>query len=350
MSYKIASKQQELLIFDRLNSSGTPFNLNDQFLYGIKSIIDEKQTLEKIEKYSSVIFLEYKFMVIILAILYGSKFKYASGKFIDESGKQIDVDDSDWKLSNSRPRIHSKKILQEFKNYKYGYLKDTLEKTDNEIEKQINDIKIFLLYHEEENKDGFPRIMMQKIFNSCPEILLELMRKWEFFKGVENKKDVLCFIVKIYVFGMNKTTKSHAYYNIANKIRTFSPSSNEKTLDNLYLHLERERFSNGEILYDISDKFIEGNKLKYIENDISLIYAQRNYIESLFPKEDIYILLEDVNKPFDSDHIFPHKFCSNKNSIFKNYDLTNENRRMLDLSENRSTHDENPIFQLPIKE
>jgi hypothetical protein len=72
----------------------------------------------------------------------------------------------------------------------------------------------------------------------------------------------------------------------------------------------------------------------------------------LFPETDNYILLEDVNKPFDSDHIFPHKFCSTKSGIdaLKPYDQVNSNRRLLDLSENRSTHDDNPVFQLPIEE
>jgi hypothetical protein len=87
-----------------------------------------------------------------------------------------------------------------------------------------------------------------------------------------------------------------------------------------------------------------------------LIYAQRNYIEKLYPKnknnKDIYFLLDDINCPFDSDHIFPHAWVdkfefadTDDDKIIKTtYEWKIANRRMIDFIENRSTGKENPIY------
>lgn len=79
------------------------------------------------------------------------------------------------------------------------------------------------------------------------------------------------------------------------------------------------------------------NKIKWNKN--LLLLAQREYIISEFQEFNDWITLDDTNRPWDWDHIFPHSWAYNRKNIHplvKAYLNTVGNYRALSVAKNRS--------------
>jgi|GEM_PF-1802285 len=114
-------------------------------------------------------------------------------------------------------------------------------------------------------------------------------------------------------------------------------SNTEKALENLRL-------------IDVEEPFLKGfpvensELLKKIIGRINIIrefilIAQRDYITKEFEAFNQYFSIEDMNRPWDWDHIYPNSFVYNKNDIMLIVkELVNSigNLRALSFAENRS--------------
>lgn len=74
-------------------------------------------------------------------------------------------------------------------------------------------------------------------------------------------------------------------------------------------------------------------------NKALLLYAQRNYLNEKFKEFNQIENIQDTNRPWDYDHIYPNSWVYNKESInllVKNWVNTNGNFRALSYDDNRS--------------
>ena len=78
---------------------------------------------------------------------------------------------------------------------------------------------------------------------------------------------------------------------------------------------------------------------KIRSNKSFLIFAQRAYMNAKFKDFNQYEGIEDTNRPWDWDHIYPHSWVYNKegiNKLVKDWLNTNGNFRALSYDDNRS--------------
>lgn len=75
---------------------------------------------------------------------------------------------------------------------------------------------------------------------------------------------------------------------------------------------------------------------RMIENKTMILYAQKNYLNIKFKDYNQFENIEDTNRPWDWDHIYPYSWVYGCNGIIKFWVNRNGNYRVLSYDDNRS--------------
>jgi hypothetical protein len=144
---------------------------------------------------------------------------------------------------------------------------------------------------------------------------------------------------KVLVDVVVKQHKNHKYY--------VDKTNNEITYNQISTLVAKENYWNDEsLIKNLWDDFLG----RIFWNKTMLLYAQRKYINDKFGEYNQFENIEDTNRPWDWDHIYPNSWVYNKNRI---HDLVKAwvnsigNYRALSYDENRSENNhESPMERL----
>ena len=228
---------------------------------------------------------------------------------------------------------------------------------DDEKEEYIDDekkieiiekLERYLVYDRLKNPFGMPFVMFLNILNTKHELsflMFYLIDKFEKDFKDEMGKNLIVLTMVMKLFSYKKNSKKNILKEVVSKFMQFAENNKENKFDKIIRNFfSNEDLSVCEIMqYPIKLEDINAinndeyclNRIKY-QKDF-LLYAQRDFLDKEFGKEAF--VMDDMNMPFDYDHIFPSKNRAWGNP--RNWD-TIGNYRAWPYDKNRSDKDDLP--------
>ena len=239
---------------------------------------------------------------------------------------------------------------------------------------KLQEINSFLTYHKQNNPNGLPKFVSSVLADKAPEVMFMLLYR------LLIKKDKIAAELKNKVFGL---ITLFAWLGKGEKQKDHS-----KLLENIWpcvKHLNTERFWSIETIhramlkddYEILTPFPTLKSLKkldfYSKADIRNLTCKKiyssgygNFIKKMFFNKEIILFaqrahlsewfheieehnLEDTNRPFDWDHIYPRSYIHSKKNIhptLRDWYNSNGNFRAWPYTLNRKEQDEAPSDKL----
>lgn len=251
-----------------------------------------------------------------------------------------------WEQNQKYATKNSKQYELAYQRIKYKSAKDDFNKSDfkdylnnhfvvNAKENYFAKFKEVFLYSDK-NNNGLPYPLFTQLCKSAPELIflmfyrLNIINDYKEIKAnLEKRNLVIGFLLGLYWFFKGEKEKSYTpllrkiwplvsyakfndcwstellqrcnlmydYDVIDNYIFDQLAGKNNRT-NRLYEKIDNRK--NGE-------KYLNTFRDQILYNNDLVLYAQRNYLSTMFPEENIF-LLEDNSVPYDFDHICPSSY------------------------------------------
>ncbi len=212
------------------------------------------------------------------------------------------------------------------------------------------------------NNDFPPAILKQFVTSNINLFLVLLL----YIKKQGNSLDLDVASIYVHILWFNKDknkTIESLFRKLLNENKTWKEAADELETEKLLLSLleptrvteileycsenlkpwdkEFENLKN--TFSDYAEFFDNGTWKEFVvkirDNKSMLLYAQREYLQTKFKEYNQFENLDDTNRPWDWDHIYPESWVKNLKQIsnfVKNWFNTNGNFRALSYDDNRS--------------
>jgi len=208
-----------------------------------------------------------------------------------------------------------------------------------------------LMVYTEENNTGIPYIWFLDIINQNMPLTFLIMYMIENEQKFEDLNlYITSIITTLYIFGYKKRQRNTLRTLVQNFVKLMKSQTSGKICDVAKKFFEEQKqymdylpISPNNFNVDRINTTSENKKCfeYYIKWEKALLlYAQRKFLSNTFSKGQF--TLDDMNRPFDYDHIFPSVERGKNNCI--NWD-TIGNFRAWPYDKNRSDQDDAPIVK-----
>lgn len=347
-------------LFIRLNSGGTPIR-GEELNYSILKAKISRELQSSIEQCCDGFMQPARFITIAFR-LYEQKIKKDKKQ---KSALTIKI----------APKQFQKSINDSKSSFE-SFLVAILSERSYSGKTLLQYAQDLLVYDENNNKYGLPYLIVYKIADEAPEVMLVYLYRimiWQdkFAFGAVLHKQMIGMITLFMWLGKGENQRDHSkllsniwpcastlerekFWSPAtvqraqlNEVLTPFPTFNagDKSLSQLKNYSVR-------INTDVVDKFDKATTFglflyKIFYNRDLILYAQRDFLSKVFKSKQYH--LDDTNMPFDWDHIAPYKFVHNKKGlpyIIKEWYNSNGNYRAWPYSLNRMDQDSVPAIKL----
>lgn len=317
------SKDDEIeTLFVRLNAGGTPLR-GEELNYSILKANIDLILQNQIEEACIGLFTPARFITIA----------YRLFQISDEPGARDGIS------MKIKPKQFQKTMIDKKDGF-IKFLAELVEKKDFDGKPLLEYTREILVYHEELNPRGLPYLVTAKLSSSAPEVMFMLLYRLKkigdrFPLGKESDlhRRMLGMITLFAWMGKGEKLRDHAKLlsNIwpaaAQEAGLFwsSATVQRAMLDGVLPQLPKfakVKEANGAVRQSNSDIWSRFETVcgassfvfrRIFNNRDLVLYAQRQALFEWF--EDRLYHLDDVNVPFDWDHIFPNKYVKGKRNI-----------------------------------
>lgn len=236
------------------------------------------------------------------------------------------------------------------------YLYKNKEFTQEEIKTIHKDFHVIALFNEDAKKTAikFFEILKRNEFKNWTDSVKLLKKEHEsfvlFLIDTKQFKETSSLILKNYINDRNSNFTIHDY--VKNIFRANKDSINFLLLNKIKKEEETpEQFEN-RIMDEVTHHWIIFSNKIYWDKTF-LILAQKEYFNREFKDYMEFDGIEDTNRPWDWDHIYPNSWVYSKKGIsplVRHILNTNGNFRALSFNENRSQSNyQSPKFRFEDK-
>lgn len=305
-------------LFVRLNAGGTPLR-GEELNYSILKAHLAMDVQEKIEASCGSLIKPARFITIAYRL------HQLADKNLHTEALRMNI-----KPKQFQHAVSKKEELTLFQDF-------LLQLVDKEIIAKVGQL---LTYHQTNCPYGLPYLLVRKIANVAPELMLMLFyRLWVHqdhfeFNTPEHKKMIGMLTLFLWL-GKGEKQRDHSKL-----LRLVWPSIKEKPTIDFWSSATVQRAAEHTGIKDIrafftcdwdntlapvriDQDFFSQFRKSELENFANtmfsnrdvLLYAQRNFLGAFFDHQQFE--LDDTNVPFDWDHLFPHSLTKNKKRIAK---------------------------------
>ncbi|MDR1111849.1 MAG: DUF262 domain-containing protein [Deltaproteobacteria bacterium] len=299
-------------MFVRVNTGGTTIT-NEELNYSLTKRYIDRETIEKIENKCKSRMFPARFIAISYRL-----FKV----WMDETRRAtLDLGISPRQFARElNESLAGQTRLEHFKKFLEQHFLG---------EGSLLDEYEDLLKYSPDNPNGWPQPLFPSLAGRAPQLVFLL---W--YRRLEEEKDqpidkerILSVLTTLFFFpswGNYQNTLRHIWPIAVSGKYPASRFWGQEIMERA-LCLENENNENGDKdaprpplpkPEDIDGNEDYLNRRVFANNNVShnfLLYAQRRYLDKWFPKE--LFELDDVNTPYDFDHILPHSFISYRSGL-----------------------------------
>lgn len=329
------------IIFQRLNRGGTPISEDDLTYSLFKSSFGESDEKRKILD---------SFNVSCKGLINPSRL-FRLAYLLWQQYERLESNKSN-QYELVTQRIDYKLAQKNFNKDEFKvFLKNHFIK--NSQDNYFENFKEIFLYNNDTNKNGLPYPLFIQLCKSAPELVFLMMYRLNIIKDyvqvkndLEKRNLMIGFLLGLYWFFKGKRGNYQTLLRTIWSLVSFSTFEdcwstellqrcnlmydNYNVIDNYIfnklnkdnrLYEEKKGEKRGE--YKEEEKYLNTFREKILYNKELVLYAQRDYLNEMFMKEDNsnnIFSLEDNSVPYDYDHICPSSYRKSK---YINRDIKN---------------------------
>lgn len=181
----------------------------------------------------------------------------------------------------------------------------------------IEDAKKLMVYNKE-NTQGIPYIWFLTIIQRYTPLAFLMLYLIQTYRKEVLKENIIKIITILYLFDYKKYQRN-PLRKLVEKFVEYSEMEKNEDINKRDLSLVTKKFWKDETVKNIMtlpfSSLSKDDELEYVKNSRALLlYAQREYLAKEFT--DDKFIIDDMNIPFDYDHIFPQCYKGNSNNKY----------------------------------